>query len=98
MRDHARRLGVWKLPARLSPRLVRRVCELKQATRAFGVWRFCAGGPFSRDLATCLDYADVLAPDAGARLRQAWCAVNSGSELDIAVALEAFRGCPLLWR
>ena len=49
-----------------------RVCELKQLTRAFGVVRWFAEHRLTRDIATCLSWAETHVPEAAAVLRAAW--------------------------
>ncbi len=97
MRALAMRLGVWKIPAELSMHRVRRVCELKQLTRAFGVWHFLETGAFSRDVAICLTLAESLAPLAGRTLRQAWDQLDALELLDVQVVLASLTACETLW-
>lgn len=94
MRAHARAYAVSMIRTPLSGGSRMRVCALKQLTRAFGVWAFTTGRPFSRDVATCILYAEVLAPGVGAALRDAWTRVDDDPNIEVGEVRLALReGC-----
>ena len=76
MHDHGLRYGVWRVPDNLAIGVRARVAELKALTRAWGVLRFLEDGVFSRDVATCLRWAEQASPTHGAVLRNAWTTVG----------------------
>ena len=80
MRAHLRRYGASVLPDVLDSVRARRVCELKQLTRSFGVFGFLQDGRFTRDIRCCLDVAHRLAPEAGQTLEACWAAVDGIDE------------------
>lgn len=55
---------------------LRRVCELKQLTRCYGVVQWFVDGVFTRDVAACLEFADAWAPAAAGLLRACWDAIE----------------------
>lgn len=83
MRAHARRYGPRMIRSPLVGLRRERVCALKLLTRTFGVWAFDEGLPFSRDIATCVAYAEALASDAGEQLRAAWACVDADVPIDV---------------
>ncbi len=68
--------------------VMRRVCELKQLTRSFGVVRWFLDGLFTRDVEASLAFADAWAPRSASILRAAWRAVEEAPD-DPVGALDA---------
>jgi len=54
-----------------------RLCKLKQLTRGFGVAIWFFKGEFSRDIATCLEFARDWAPEAANLLHQEWAEIDT---------------------
>jgi hypothetical protein len=98
LRDHGRRYRIWRLEDGLSARKGRRLCELKQLTRAFGVLHRLAGGAFSRDIAYCLEIADQLHPPSAAVLRAAWTALPACPPCDVSDVRAFLLAAPVLRR
>lgn len=80
MRAHLRRYGASELPDVLDSVRSRRVCELKQLTRSFGVFGFLQEGRFSRDIRCCLNVAHRLAPEAAQTLEACWATVDGSDD------------------
>ena len=94
MRTHAQRYHVHLAERGIKGETLLRVNLLKRLTRSFGVWGFCEGLPFTRDIATCLRRADVLAPEAAQALRHGWDDMREQAFF-VGPALEALARCPL---
>jgi hypothetical protein len=87
MRAHLRRYGAAILPDCLDGPKSLRLCQLKQITRSFGCLAFSQGENFSRDIATCLFYAEELSPQSGRMLWSCWdqvCEEEEPAPFDIA--------------
>jgi hypothetical protein len=67
-----RRYAVFLVSQRNGGSVQRRVTELKQLTRAFGVFRWLRAHRFTRDVGTCLDWTRREAPAAAAVLDAGW--------------------------
>jgi len=81
MRAHMHRYGAASIPDKLTGPRMRRVCELKNMTRSFGIFEFLSTGRFTRDIASCIEAARKLNSEAADQLERYWLILESGVDL-----------------
>ena len=81
MKNHYYTYLAFTLNDVLKSTIQRRVCELKQLTRSFGIVNFLLHGQFSRDIFTCIQWAKRIDQEAGSQLESFWYQIDQNTHI-----------------